>query len=98
MSAVNENSRSFHKVGATPALLREAWEYVKKGEGVHYIRSPYYDNVLVSEVYPWKTLGDKSQGCLRVSFRKGDTPLRYVEFSSHVTGVGGTPIVREISF
>lgn len=84
------------RVGATPALIREAWGYSVKGLGVHYIHSDNYDNVEVSEVYPWKTLGDNAQGCIRVSFRRGENTLRFIEFSAYLSGAGGEPVVRVV--
>lgn len=99
MSEVDKNTSltGFRRIGATPALIRTAWDFAKKGLGVHYINDFYYDNVEVSEVYSWKTLGGSSQGCLRVSFRKGSSTLRYIELSVGVSGAGGTSIVKEVA-
>ena len=93
----SRNSRAFHKVGATPGLVREAWKYLTLGVGTHYVDSDMYTNVVVSEVYDWKTVGTGAQGCLRVSFKRRGEVLRFVEFSANVSGAGGAPVVSQVT-
>lgn len=78
-------------VGVTPVLIRLAWDCLKKGVGTHYIDHKDFDNVVVSEMYPWSVVYNEGQAALKVAFRKGKDTLRYVEFGVRGVGAGGPP-------
>ena len=92
---MRESLRSTKKLGVTPLLLRLAWDYLKKGPGTHYISHREYDNVVVSEMYPWTVVDDEGQGAIKVTFKRGQETLRYVEFGVKAIGAGGVPQIYE---
>lgn len=76
-------------VGVTPVLIRLAWDFVKRGVGTHYIDHKDFDNVVVSEMYPWSVVDNEGQAALRVAFRQGKNTIRYIEFGVKGVGAGG---------
>ena len=84
---------SMHKVGVTPTVVRLAWHYAMKGEGVHYIEHSYFDNVRVSRLYDWTCINGIGRGGVKVTFNKGRETIRYVELGVETIGAGGAPVV-----
>jgi len=87
-----------HLLGLTPTLKRLAWFYLKKGMGAHVIEHPFYDSVVVKELYDWQSPNDKlpPQGGMVVEFHHKGKKIRFVEFGVYAIGGGGEPIVREV--
>ncbi len=83
-------------VGLTPMLSRLAWYYATKGHGTHYIEHLEYDNVVVSELYPWTVIDNEGQGGLKIRFRKGKNTLTTVEIGGRIVGASGRPLVRSL--
>lgn len=93
---MRESLRSTKKLGVTPLLLRLGWDYLKKGAGTHYIAHREYDNVVVSEMYGWTVVDDEGQGSVKVTFKRGQETLRYIEFGVKAIGAGGIPQIYEV--
>lgn len=94
-------SRLEHGIGITPVLLRHAFHCLQKGIGSHPVDPPFdafYDEVVVSELYPWSSpTGDlPSQGGFSVEFRRQGERVRWVEFACRYVGGGGPPILKEV--
>jgi len=89
-----------HRLGITPVLKRLAFFYLKKGVGSHAIESPFYDEVLVRELYSWHSPDGQSnlppQGGMVVEFFWLGERVRWVEFGCHYIGGGGEPILKEL--
>jgi len=82
------------RLGLTNILKRLAYSYLLKGLGRHPIEHEVYDEVEVSELYPWKpdpTSSDSGEygAGVRVSFYRQKKRVRWVEFSIRNTGGGG---------
>lgn len=90
---------SEHGLGLTPVLKRLAFFYLCKGVGSHAIENPFYDEVIVRELYEWHAPKDRDlppRGGIVVEFMWMGEKVRWVEFSCGFTGGGGTPILRKL--
>lgn len=87
------------KLGLTNILKRLAYSYLSKGFGRHPIEHDVYDEVDVSELYPWipnpAQAGEHGAG-IRVTFLRKGQKVRWVEFSVRDVGGGGDPTIFSI--
>lgn len=87
------------RLGLTNILKRLAYSYLVKGFGRHSIQHGIYDEVEVSELYPWKQnpvqTGEHGAG-ISVAFLRQGKKVRWVEFSVRDIGGGGDPAVFSV--
>ena len=91
---MQDETKTGKKLGLTPVLVRLAWSFAQKGVGVHYVEHPEYDNVVVAPIYDWSMVDGVGQGALRVTFKRGRTIRRYVEFGCKLIGGGGDEVFK----
>mgnify|MGYP000122275006 CR=1 FL=1 len=86
------------KLGLTPVIKRLAFYYLKKGVGSHAIESPFYDEIIVRELYDWHTPNDKMppRGGIVVEFMWLGERVRFVEFGCSYIGGGGREVMRQV--
>jgi len=88
------------RVGLTPMVMRLAVSYLTRGVGV-YEGALSYDTVEVRVLRPWENRGgvgkalDYSQE-MQVSFYRGRRRERWVDFTIHISGAGGSPMMTTI--
>ena len=83
-------------LGLTNILKRLAYSYLTRGFGRHPIEHDVYDEVEVSELYPWIPNPSDSEefgAGIRVTFLRDNKKVRWVEFGVRDTGGGGDAAV-----
>lgn len=87
-------------VGVTPITIRRAAFYANLGLGTYHPSGhPHFDEVRVEPLYdimPNPTDANEWAYGTRVAFFKGGVLVNYVEWSSRLVGVGGTPILKKV--
>lgn len=84
------------RLGLTNILKRLAYSYLTKGFGRFPIEHNIYDEVEVSELYPWipnPVQKDEYGAGIRVTFFRKGRKVRWVEFSVRAIGGGGDPSI-----
>jgi hypothetical protein len=87
------------RLGLTNILKRLAYAYLTKGFGRHQITHDVYDEVDVSELYPWvpnPTCAEEHGAGIKVTFLRNGKKVRWVEFSVRDVGGGGDPTIFSI--
>jgi hypothetical protein len=87
------------RLGLTNILKRLAYSYLVRGIGRHQIKHDVYDEVDVSELYPWvpnPAHAVEHGAGIRVTFLRKGKKVRWVEFSVRDVGGGGDPTIFSI--
>lgn len=87
------------RLGLTPMFKRLAYSFLEKGIGRYPIDHPLYDAVEVAELYPWQTNPERKDeygAGIRVTFFRGETRIRWAEFSVRCTGGGGDAAIFRV--
>lgn len=95
------DTRTGHRVGLTPLLMRLAASYIAQGLGRYAIDHPEYDTVDVTTAVRWGNHArephvEAYRMVLRVTFSLEDRPVRWVEFNTTITGAGGAPTFQVV--
>ena len=89
-------TQSETRLGLTPTFKRLAYFYLTKGVGAYSLEHPVYDRVEVSTLYDWKQNPadvDEHGAGIVVSFYRGLSRVRWVEFGIRCVGGGGDPAI-----
>lgn len=90
---------SDHSMGITPILIRRAAYYALLGIGEYITTHPHFDKVVVSQLYEVTpnpaNNGEWSFG-IKIQFFYQGRCVRWVEFSSRLTGAGGDSILKKV--
>jgi hypothetical protein len=85
------------KLGLTNIVKRLAYHYLVKGVGVYPLDDPFYDQIVVRELYPWMPNPENQNeygGGVVVELFKDNRRVRFVEFGIRFTGGGGDIAIR----
>lgn len=84
-------STSDVRLGLTNILKRLAYHHLCQGFGRRPIQHDMYDEVEVSELYPWSPNEDGTEygGGVRVTFYRDKLRVRWIEFGIRYGGGGG---------
>lgn len=88
------------RIGLTPVLKRLAFSFLCKGFGRHPIDHILYDEVEVSELYPWQTNPERTDeygAGVQVTFFKSGEKVRWIEFAVRFSGGGGNPAIFQVT-
>lgn len=87
------------RLGLTNVLKRLAYSFLCEGFGRRKIDHNLYDEVEVSELYPWKAnpeCTDEHGAGIKVTFFRDGKRIRWVEFGVRFAGGGGDESIFRI--
>lgn len=87
------------RLGLTNIFKRLAYSFISKGFGRHPIEHDVYDEVEVSELYPWQTNPERTDeygAGIRVTFYCQGKRIRWAEFGIRFAGGGGDEAIFQL--
>lgn len=87
------------KLGLTNIFKRFAYSFIAKGFGRHPIEHDVYDEVEVSELYPWQTNPERTDeygAGVQVTFYREGKRIRWAEFGIRFVGGGGDQAIFKV--